>query len=700
MRLNLDSATFNTETLSGGGTPAWGTEMGQGEGYRFNFEDSANFLTALVYNSVPNPQTRVYCPLGKGGNAASDYEFVVASLFQKVYVNGQFVPNAKFLLLVVKKLVGANHVGRRTLKYNPRMTLDGDNFNAKAYELIGKTLGVSRDGSWFISEINVLNQDELHFTAHVLNATGKQYFKDSADRSNILRQHIKAYSDSHPFESLKSDADLKGEPKQQIFYGAPGTGKSHTINEYTKRISTIRTTFHPDTDYSTFVGAYKPTTIEVTMRDDRGLPVREKNPETGQLEELKDNKIIYDFVPQSFLQAYIEAWRLMGQASTLADAEPQFLVIEEINRGNCAQIFGDLFQLLDRGDSGFSDYPIKADADMKKQLAKAFKGLEIQAQADIDAIFEGRPITKQVLDGDVLLLPSNLYIWATMNTSDQSLFPIDSAFKRRWDWRYLPILDAGLGWTIAVDNLRYDWNDFLTKINEKVFDTTNSEDKKLGYFFAKAKDGEISAEKFVAKVIFYLWNDVFKDYGFEDEIFQDEDGTELSFTKFYPSDDTIDKSKVIRFLDNLNVDYYEASDEENVNKSFDKPKQNRTRYLINGQPRANGKPCPPSYILINVVSKYVADHKEASAADVLAHWKEFGGVIAENIISDAEHKAYLANGTTPKRNDYFTAVHCADAPVWVRWQGWSEIVDGEPKLNILISDLADKHTGYEITIAN
>ena len=492
------------------------------------------------------------------------------------------------------------------------------------------------------------------------------------------------------------------EPLQQIFYGAPGTGKSHTIKETTKAlgIEPIRTTFHPDTDYSSFVGAYKPTTIEVTMRDDRGLPVREKNPETGQLEELKDNKIVYDFVPQAFLQAYIEAWRLMAQASTLSEVKPQFLIIEEINRGNCAQIFGDLFQLLDRGDSGFSDYPIKADADMKKQLAKAFKGLEIPVQSEIDAIFDGRSVTKQVLEGDVLLLPSNLYIWATMNTSDQSLFPIDSAFKRRWDWRYRPILDAGLGWTIAVDNLRYDWNDFLTKINDKVFDTTGSEDKKLGYFFAKAKDGKISAEKFVAKVIFYLWNDVFKDYGFEDEIFQDEDGSELSFTKFYPADDIIDTGKVISFLDNLGVDYYEADDEETENISVDKPKQNRTRYLINGQPRANGKPCPPSYILINIVSKYVADHKEDSASDVLVHWKNFGGVIAENIISDAEHTAYLTNGTTPKKNDYFTAVQCADSPVWVRWQGWSEIVDGEPKLNILISDLADKHTGYEITVAN
>ena len=138
MILNLGSAIFNAETASGGGTPAWGTEMGQGDGYRFNFEDYESLITALVYNSIPNPGTRIYCPLGKGGNQASDYEFVVASKFNKIFVNGKRVNNCSFVLLVVKKLVGQNHVGRRTLKYNPRITLDSQTIMTIALNLSQK----------------------------------------------------------------------------------------------------------------------------------------------------------------------------------------------------------------------------------------------------------------------------------------------------------------------------------------------------------------------------------------------------------------------------------------------------------------------------------------------------------------------------------------------------------------------------------
>jgi 5-methylcytosine-specific restriction endonuclease McrBC GTP-binding regulatory subunit McrB len=295
-------------------------------------------------------------------------------------------------------------------------------------------------------------------------------------------------------------------PFQQIFYGAPGTGKSHTINKITKKEDVIRTTFHPDTDYSSFVGTYKPTMIEenvITVIGNKAVYV-----ENNDGSKVTESKIVYEFVPQAFLLAYIAAWKNYADAD-VNNIKKQYLVIEEINRGNCAQIFGDLFQLLDRNDEGFSEYPINADSDMKKQLNKAFQGLEIPQKDSINAMFEGRDVVKGVLDGDLLLLPNNLYIWATMNTSDQSLFPIDSAFKRRWDWKYIPISDAGKGWMINVNGNKYDWWDFLEKINNLIGSTTNSEDKKLGYFFCKADtNNEISAETFVGKVIFYLWNDV------------------------------------------------------------------------------------------------------------------------------------------------------------------------------------------------
>lgn len=261
---------------------------------------------------------------------------------------------------------------------------------------------------------------------------------------------------------------------QQIFYGAPGTGKSHTIKEETRESDVIRTTFHPDTDYSTFVGAYKPTTALLPICDELGQPMK-----IGAT-TLHKEQIVYEFVAQSFLQAYVNAWKKYDKGNK------QYLIIEEINRGNCAQIFGDLFQLLDRNDYGFSDYPIKADADMKRQLQKAFAGLAIEQSDKINAMYEGKDIVSQVLSGDILLLPNNLYIWATMNTSDQSLFPIDSAFKRRWDWTYMPISNAEMHWMIEVNGYNYDWWQFLEKTNEKIGSTTNSEDKKLGYFFCKA----------------------------------------------------------------------------------------------------------------------------------------------------------------------------------------------------------------------
>ena len=206
-------------------------------------------------------------------------------------------------------------------------------------------------------------------------------------------------------QSKSIQDSLTYQPLQQIFYGAPGTGKSNTIKRTVDDQGKIcfRTTFHPDSDYSTFVGCYKPTMKRSTITKD-GVTTREE-------------KIVYRFEPQAFTNAYVQAWK---------SKEDVCLVIEEINRGNCAQIFGDLFQLLDR-KNGESEYPINADTALADYLQVAL------ADSNRDDI----PV--EVKSGMKLKLPSNLYIWATMNTSDQSLFPIDSAFKRRWDWTYIPI---------------------------------------------------------------------------------------------------------------------------------------------------------------------------------------------------------------------------------------------------------------------
>ena len=305
----------------------------------------------------------------------------------------------------------------------------------------------------------------------------------------------------------KISENIKGNinrPLQQIFYGAPGTGKSHKVKgDERVKFSDVnnfvfRTTFHPDSDYSTFVGAYKPT-----MK-----PVADKYKAVAG----KDEEIAYEFIPQAFLQAYIAAWNNQD--------ENVFLIIEEINRGNCAQIFGDLFQLLDRDDEGFSEYPIRADRDIAIFLnGKDDKGNEVLINKD--GIKDGK-----------LKLPKNLYIWATMNTSDQSLFPIDSAFKRRWDWVYMPIGYKNDKWTIEIGDKKYNWVDFQHKINDSIYAVDNSEDKQLGDYFVNADrtDFKISADTFLNKILFYIWNDVCKDD--PDQIFQWNDGKKTESIKF------------------------------------------------------------------------------------------------------------------------------------------------------------------------
>lgn len=302
--------------------------------------------------------------------------------------------------------------------------------------------------------------------------------------NDALRILNGTFSDSIP-QTPKGEG--KYETAQTIYYGCPGAGKSFEVkkiaegergekiiwyrkptkehpegekldyqptDEEKKTLANniFRTTFHPDYDYATFVGCYKP------CKDENGLD--------------------YRFVPQVFTNAYVSALR--------HPEDPTYLIIEEINRGNCAQIFGDLFQLLDR-ENGESIYELKPDTELARHLAK-----------------EGVP-------SESLKLPDNLHIYATMNTSDQSLFPMDSAFKRRWSMEYVPIAYSGTkadDYMITIGDKQYKWIQFLQMANDMIIDATTSEDKQMGEFFIKSS---VSEKEFLNKVMFYLWNDVCKD---------------------------------------------------------------------------------------------------------------------------------------------------------------------------------------------
>lgn len=433
----------------------------------------------------------------------------------------------------------------------------------------------------------------------------------------------------NPAESSRAENHLlKTTSLQQIYYGAPGTGKSKTIKDLTFGESVIRTTFHPDSDYASFVGTYKPITEEVDLRDCYGKKVIDDDTK----EVVKEERIAYKFIPQAFLEAYVKAWKKLGAN------KKQFLIIEEINRGNCAQIFGDLFQLLDRNEYGFSDYPIVADKDMQKYLEKEFAGWEITNKDEINQLYGEANMVNLIMKGERLVLPSNLYIWATMNTSDQSLFPIDSAFKRRWDWKYVSISEgrdketnAPLNWYINTGDKQYNWWSFISKVNKLIGSLTNSEDKKLGYFFCKAKDGEIDADLFVSKVIFYLWNDVFKDYGFDDKDFQDEEGKILSFDRFYEDVNgvtNVNVANVELFLENLGVDEFISDDEEeyiNANEdeenedssdsNISSPSSKREKYSINNS--GAYRKCTVPYEAIKL---YSLNHPSLPASTIIKIW--------------------------------------------------------------------------------
>ncbi len=401
----------------------------------------------------------------------------------------------------------------------------------------------------------------------------------------------------------KSSSTPKEASLQVIYFGTPGSGKSHKVKEITgedkekDKRGVHRTTFHPDSDYASFVGCYKPTMVQQRrqvlteeelkqklqeyLEDGASYPVHRfaaAYPEIEKvqssirkewltslgktdsmdveiikgvacakemLKSINSSDISYSFTPQVFTEAYVDAWEKLN-LDDVANSEIVYLVIEEINRGNCAQIFGDLFQLLDRDEEGYSDYRITADSDLREHLIK-------KLGEDHPGIANGK-----------ICLPPNLHILATMNTSDQSLFPMDSAFKRRWNWEYVPVdySKTASDFIITLGGEKYRWLEFLKIANERIRKTTDSEDKQMGNFFIKAS---VSEAEFKSKVMFYLWNEVCRDeYGTQNNFFrskQNDEEFEFSFNDLYQADGL---DKLHGFMAYLGVKYTIEGEEPKV----------------------------------------------------------------------------------------------------------------------------------------
>lgn len=464
MRINIGTLMFNMDIEDEGGTPSWGTDLGQSKinNYKFDYDDIDNVIKSLAYCSVPLDNVDIV--LGKGGSRQEDYEKVLAGLFSKVQVNKMPVPDAKFVFLIIKQMnsKSGKHIGRKTLKYSKNMTYNSKAINEDCIEKIRNTLGLSDKSAWFVRSLDFIEQDTLNFNVEICDKTNPMLFANTQERKEYV-ENLEKKNRNENFLVAKNI----------IYYGIPGCGKSFCLKQkYGKDDKYVeRVVFHPDYSYSDFVGQILPVS-----RDD----------ENG------NRHIDYKFVPGPFT-------RILKKAE-FDICNNYYLIIEEINRGNAPAIFGDIFQLLDRK----TENDVKINGGSVGESVYAINNPEIA-----EIVYE---------DSDVpIRIPDNMFVVASMNTSDQNVFTLDTAFKRRWDmkniinnWSECKFADCYI-----ANSLDVTWYDFVKTINEQIIDVNinsgeiGNEDKRIGAFFI-SEDELTDVDKFSEKVLMYLWNDAFK----------------------------------------------------------------------------------------------------------------------------------------------------------------------------------------------
>jgi hypothetical protein len=395
-------------------------------------------------------------------------------------------------------------------------------------------------GPGWLGELPETQQDLVQFreAAEAARRAGMLTGVDAATRTARDAARVKVIEeDEEDDESEVEDEAASGGAtsewdgaRNEIYFGPPGTGKSHGIEQRLTQFGVtpdrlFRMTLHPEASYFDLVGAYRPRVAWVC--DGQMLARRPNAGERGE------PRTYYDFVPGPLSQALKVTARTQQWTA---------LVLEEINRANCAAVFGDVFQLLDRRivadkqfEIGWSSYSITPSMEWAEWLQ------------------ENLPASSRIYEraSNALRLPPKLLLLASMNTSDQNLFPLDAAFRRRWSMRYIGINPkTAPAFKVLLTNHHaadVEWSKFFSVVNARIVNYTRSDDKQMGPWFVVPRVGDIVGEDvFKSKVLYYLWNDVFSDR--PHEIFRTEIRTYDELISFYSRGDDVFNAAVLEAL--------------------------------------------------------------------------------------------------------------------------------------------------------
>ena len=519
MNIDLGSLFFNASIETGGGTPSWGTALGQSApDYKLTYPGAADILIGMDYCYCPLSNS-ISCKLGKGGkeykaiesqSAESKYEITKAAIFNNVYIklDEKLISIDKPFILLVTRENENTHKGRRTLKYSDSTSI-GEFNNKDFYDAVQVKLG-GPNACWFAYAIDVVEQSKLIVSVIKVSDIHESYANPETRKKtwmSLLPASMQVSSGGQNFFFFNFSSSHT--PSQIIYYGVPGCGKSYEVNKVIndeldkygvtdKEYHKVRCVFHPEYCNADFVGQIYPYV----------------KPDNGGVE--------YRFKPGPFAEIVRRAYR--------NPAEPFFLIIEEINRGNAAAIFGEMFQLLDRirpedgpeelsgniYNTGWSSYGV-TNIDVNAYVRQKSTDNPEKIEYD-DSIPYGDKI--KFINNTAVRLPPNLSIYATMNTNDQNVFTMDNAFQRRFKSKMIRnVLDENSAqYKTEIDDTGVCWGDFREWINEKILlpqtAVLKADDKCLGGWFITGEKingvDKIKKEDFAEKVLKYLWDDVFK----------------------------------------------------------------------------------------------------------------------------------------------------------------------------------------------